>query len=140
MRAVDVALAGAMLAQITLTLAVGVRLGFARARAVREGTVQGNAMLSNDAWPPYARQASNCFSNQFEVPVLFYALVLLALTLTFAGPVYAGLAWVFVVSRAVHALVHVTSNDLRLRAPSYFVGVLIVLIMTVMAAVALFAG
>lgn len=140
MRAVDVALAGALLAQVVLTLAVGVRLGFARARAVREGAVTGDVMLSGDGWPDYARQASNSFSNQFEVPVLFYALALLALTLGFAGPVFAGLACAFVASRAVHATVHVTSNDLRLRAPSYGVGVLIVLVMAVMAMVAVFSA
>jgi hypothetical protein len=140
MRGIDAALAGALIAQIVLTLAVGVRLAVTRARAVRDGAVKGDVMLSGDGWPPPARLASNSFSNQFEIPVLFYALVLMALTLNFAGPVYAGLAWVFVASRAVHAWVHTTSNDLRLRAPSYGVGVLIVVIMAAMAATAVVGG
>lgn len=140
MRAVDALIAGAVLAQIALTFAVGVRLTIVRARAMREGAVKGDVTLSGDGWPPYARQASNSFSNQFEVPVLFYALALMALTLGFAGPVYAGLAWAFVASRAVHAYVHNTSNDIRLRGPSYGVGVLIVLIMAGMAAAAILGG
>ena len=92
-------------------------------------------MLSQDGWPKQARAASNNFSNQFEVPVLFYALGLLALWLKVVGPLVVVCAWVFVLSRIAHALAHCGSNDLRYRAPAYFVGVAAVLVLLVDVAV-----
>lgn len=126
----------AMLAQITTTLAVGVWLGWTRSRAVKARAVKGDVMLSPEGWPKQARAASNNFSNQFEVPVLFYALGLTMLWLKATGPVFAVLAWIFVVSRIAHAIAHCGPNDLRFRAPAYFVGVAAVIVMLVMTAVA----
>jgi len=126
----------AMLAQMTTTLAVGVWLGWTRSRAVKARAVKGDVMLSPEGWPKQARAASNNFSNQFEVPVLFYALGLTMLWLKAAGPVFAALAWVFVASRIAHAIAHCGPNDLRFRAPAYFVGVAAVIVMLVMTAVA----
>ena len=48
-------------------------------------------------------QVGNCFSNQFEVPVLFYVLIALALPLRHADLFIVLMSWVFVVTRFVHA-------------------------------------
>ena len=121
----------AVLAQIVLTLAVGFWLGWTRKVAVAEKKVGPGVMLSPEGWPKQARAASNNFSNQFEVPVLFYALALLALWLKAVGPVLAVAAVVFVVSRVAHAIAHCGPNDLRFRAPAYFVGVVAVIVMLI---------
>lgn len=67
---------------------------------------------------PVERPARN-LSNLFEMPVLYFALVpLLMLT----GEVSAGqiaLAWIFVVLRALHSVVHIGPNAVRLRARLY---------------------
>ncbi len=83
------------------------------------------------------RQVSNAFANQFEVPVLFYVLTALALFTRKADLVFVILAWVFVLSRYVHAFVHVTSNNLKLRFPAFVVGVVVLLIMWVLFAFAI---
>ena len=129
MTAAERALLLAVLLQMATTLVVGVWMGRQRFVAVRDRTVRGNPMLSNEGWPARARQASNNFSNQFEIPVLFYALAILALWLKAAGPVFVGLAWVFALSRIAHAFIHCGSNSLRLRMPAYFVGVVAVIAM-----------
>ena len=123
MATLDRALLLAVLLQMATTLVVGVWLGRQRFVAVRDRTVRGNPMLSTEGWPARARQASNNFSNQFEIPVLFYALAILALWLKAAGPVFVALAWIFAVSRVAHAIVHCGSNRLRPRMAAYFIGV-----------------
>jgi hypothetical protein len=112
----------AMLAQMVLTIVVGLWLGRTRVRAVKAKAVSGDVMLSNAGWPAQAKAASNNFSNQFEVPVLFYALALLALHLHLASLILGVLAWVFVVSRIAHAIAHCSTNQLRYRGPAYLVG------------------
>jgi hypothetical protein len=136
----EVLLVLAVLVQMTTTIVVGFWLGWVRHVAVRDRTITGNVMVSQEGWPERARAASNNFSNQFEVPVIFYALALLALHLKVAGIAFDIVAWVFVVSRIAHAIAHCGPNDLRLRAPAYFVGVTAVIVMLVMVAVAALAA
>ena len=136
----EVLLVLAVLAQIATTIVVGFWLGWVRHVAVRDRAITGNVMVSPEGWPTQARVASNNFSNQFEVPVLFYVLALLALHLKAAGIAFDIAAWVFVVSRIAHAIAHCGPNDLRLRGSSYFVGVAAVIVMLAMVAVAVVAA
>jgi len=140
MTALERALVLALLAQMTTTFVLGLRLAYLRAAAAKAGTIRGDVRLSPEGWPPRERAASNNFSNQFELPVLFYALGLLAPWAKSVGPVLVAGAWVFVASRVVHAVVHCGSNDLRFRRPAYFVGVVALAVMLVDVAAAVVAG
>ncbi len=123
--------------QVALTFAVLIALGAVRGRAVREKSVGREAASDDTVFPPYARQVANNFRNQFELPVLFYVLTALALFTRKADIVFVVLAWVFVLSRIVHAYVHCTSNDIRLRFPAHVVGVVALLVMWVLYALAI---
>ncbi|WP_439575063.1 MAPEG family protein [Phreatobacter sp.] len=132
------ALVWPMLAQVVLAFAVMLVMGYRRRRALYSREVRlKDIALSGEAWPTGARQAANNFSNQFEVPVLFYALVLAAIVTGATGWLTVTLAWAFVASRFAHSFVHVTSNDLRLRAAVFFVGCIILMVLTGRIAVAL---
>lgn len=121
-----------LLAQVALTLAVLFVMGFFRRRALARREVRlGEIALSGDAFPMRARQAANNFSNQFETPVLFYVLVMAAIHVGATGPVMTGLAWAYVASRIAHSFIHIGSNDLRLRAPIFTLGVLVLLLMLI---------
>ena len=85
--------------------------------------------LGQPNWPTRVTQIGNCFSNQFEVPVLFYILIALALPLRHADLFVVLMSWVFVVTRLVHAGIFVTSNNVRLRGLAWFAGVLVLLAM-----------
>src|ERR1700738_2566961 len=80
-------------------------------------------------WPPRATQIGNCYRNQFELPLLFYILIALALPLRHADLVIVLLSWVFVVTRFVHAGIFVTSNDFGRRSLAWLAGVLVLLAM-----------
>ena len=68
-------------------------------------------------------------SDQFEMPLLFYILIALALPLRHADLVIVMLSWVFVVTRFAHAGIFVTSNDLQQRSMAWFAGVLVLFAM-----------
>ncbi len=87
--------------------------------------------LGQSNWPTRSTQIGNCFKNQFELPVLFYVLIALALPIRHADLVIVMLSWVFVVTRFVHAGIFVSSNDLNQRSLAWFAGVLVLLVMWV---------
>lgn len=67
--------------------------------------------------------------DQFELPVLFYLLVAIALPLRRMDLVLVLLSWVFVVARYAHAGVLVTSGDGGRRGPVWLAGALVLLAM-----------
>ena len=102
----------------------------------RQTLVSGETKIKNIAlgqpnWPARATQIGNCYRNQFEIPVLFYVLIALALPIRHADYVIVLLSWVFVVTRLVHAGIFVSSNDLGQRSMAWFAGVLVLLVMWV---------
>jgi hypothetical protein len=83
--------------------------------------------LDEPNWPKQAMQLANCLKNQFEFPMLFYAVVALALPLRQADLLFVLLSWIFVVTRYVHAGIFVTSNNVKQRSFAFFAGVLVLL-------------
>jgi hypothetical protein len=117
---------------VGLTFALLIAMATARRDAlVNKETKIRDIALGEPNWPVRATQIGNCFKNQFELPVLFYALIALALPLRHADLVIVILSWVFVVTRFVHAGVFVTSNDLNRRSLAWFAGVLVLFAMWV---------
>jgi hypothetical protein len=103
--------------------------GARRRTLVARETRIGDIALGQSNWPARVTQIGNCYRNQFELPVLLYVLIALALPLRHADLFIVLMSWVFVVTRFVHAGVFVTSNDLRQRSLAWFAGVLVLFAM-----------
>jgi hypothetical protein len=118
--------------QIALTLLLYIYLAVTKSRAAKLGQVnEERRALHDDAWPDNVLQINNCIRNQFEVPVLFYVLVVVS-WLTGSINVYVHLlAWVFVLTRILHASVHVGSNFVPLRRGIFTAGCVLLMIMTI---------
>ena len=116
-------------AQVVLTFAVASTLAYRRYGAVRDGAIRGKITLREPNWPEHTRKAEYNYQNQFELPVLFYVLMILLLITRKADYVMVMLAWIFVALRIVHAWIHLTSNNIKLRGPIFFVGALVLMIM-----------
>src|ERR1700740_2975318 len=111
---------------VGLAFALLIWMAFARRNAlVSKETRVRDIVLGQQNWPVRATQIGNCFKNQFEIPVLFYILIALALPLRHADLFIVLMSWVFVVTRFVHAGIFVTSNDVRPRSLAWFAGVLV---------------
>ena len=122
--------------QVALTFALLFSLGPKRIAAIKNGEVKlGEVALDQNTWPPALVQIGNALNNQFQLPVLFYVLVILALFLRKADLLFVILSWVFVISRIVHAAVHATSNSMGRRFAAFVVGATVLLIMWVVFAI-----
>jgi len=118
--------------QVLLVVVVGALLAAARARAVRSMDRQrGNPDLAMGRveWPDDATKRANNYRNQFELPMLFYAVVAFALITKGADSLMIILAWLFVLTRIAHAAVHIGPNKVRWRSPAFTLGFLIVAVM-----------
>jgi hypothetical protein len=117
---------------VGLTFALLLSMAGARRNAlVNKETRIKDIALGQQNWPVRATQIGNCFKNQFELPVLFYVLIAIALPIRHADLVIVILSWVFVVTRLIHAGIFVTSNDLNRRSLAWFAGVLVLFVMWV---------
>ena len=127
--------------QVFLMFALLIWMGVRRGADLKGGTVRyGQIALREPNWTPRTLQAAYAFSNQFEIPVLFFVLTILVIITRHADFIFLMLAWVFVATRVLHALVYVTSNDLRLRSSIFGVGVIVLFIMWALFAVQILAG
>ncbi|PRD43004.1 hypothetical protein C5748_12320 [Phyllobacterium phragmitis] len=124
-----------MIAQTGLIFVIYLIGSVRRLQAVKSGAARaGDYKLPFTEPAPSATVIRN-LTNQFELPVLFYVVCLSLYVLNGATLVAVLLAWAFVVSRILHAAVHITSNDLRLRRPLFIVGFVINALMWVWLAV-----
>jgi hypothetical protein len=85
-------------------------------------------------------RASDNFRNLFELPVLFYAGVLLAAQLGVSDILSLALAWAFVGLRAVHSVVHCTYNHVMTRFVAYALATLVLIAFWLRLALALAAA
>jgi hypothetical protein len=115
---------------VVLTFVVGIVMGARRQRALRSGETRWQDIAATkEAWPMESRLASHSFANQFELPVLFYVLTILALITKQADLIFVLLAWIFVIMRVLQAVVHLTSNHVPTRGAFYAVGAVVLMIM-----------
>ena len=116
--------------QVGLTFALLIwMVGLRRQALVSRETKIRDIALGQPNWPERATQVGNCYRNQFELPVLFYILIGLALPLRHADFFIVLMSWVFVVTRFAHAGVFISSNDLGRRSIAWLAGVLVLLAM-----------
>ena len=114
--------------QVALTFVVYGLLAVARARAIsgmERGRGNADLALGRITWPEDALKRAANQRNQFELPVLFYAVVAFALITKGVDYLMLLLAWAFVLTRIVHAAIHVGPNRVRWRSPVFALGLLI---------------
>jgi hypothetical protein len=122
--------------QVALTFVLLFWMGRSRFATLRAKEVKvRDIALGERAWPPRVLQVTNAYHNQFEVPVLFYVLVALALFTKQADLLFVVMSWIFVATRLVHAAVHTTSNWVPRRFMAFLAGVVVLAIMWIIFAV-----
>ena len=115
---------------VGLTFALLLWMAGARRQALVGGETRvRDVALGQPNWPTRATQVGNSFKNQFELPLLFYILIALALPLRHADLFIVLMSWVFVITRFAHAGIFVTSNDMKRRSLAWFAGVLVLFAM-----------
>jgi hypothetical protein len=127
--------------EVALTLCLLLWLAELRRRDFKSGTVRPSQIaLREPNWPVRTQQVAYSFSNQFELPVLFYVLTILEIITRHADLIFVVLAWIFVLMRFAQAYVHTTSNVVLRRGSFYVVGALVLIIMWVIFMVRILLG
>ena len=126
---------------VALTFVLAIWMGYERNRALFSKNVRvKDVALTKENWPEQAKKVSNAYHNQYELPVLFYILVVFAMIARKADLIFVVLSWVFVISRYVHAYIHTTSNRVSRRFFVYLVGLVVLIIMWVYVAIRILFG
>lgn len=102
-----------MFALVVLTFIVGFSTGIVRFISVEKRLVDPRyfKLLAGYTPPDSMVKLARNFSNLLEVPILFYAVCIIALTLGLNDKLMIGLAWAFVVLRIIHTVIHITYNN-----------------------------
>jgi hypothetical protein len=125
-------------ATMFLTLVVWVymyirRISFIIGRKISQQEISVPGTLAQIS-PPNVSNPSDNLKNLFEIPVLFYALVLYLFMTKQVDTVYVNAAWVFVVFRILHSAVHCTFNLVILRFYLYLFSTIAVWFIAIRAA------
>jgi hypothetical protein len=115
--------------QVGLVFALLFMMAGVRTTSLRSREITFKDIALGQNWPARSMQVGNCFNNQFQLPVLFYALIALALPLRQTDLIIVVLSWIFVVTRLIHAGIFITSNNVQQRSLAWFAGVLVLLAM-----------
>jgi hypothetical protein len=126
--------------EVILTFALLFWLAPLRARDFRSGLREEDIALREPNWSKPSLQVQYSFSNQFELPVLFYVLTILAYVTHHAGTLFVVLAWVFVIFRLFQAYVHVTNNKVRLRGIFFAISAIALAIMWIVFIIQILTG
>lgn len=130
-----------MIAHVVLIMIVYLELGRRRYLAGKAGQIRYSdyRVVGAKAEPESCGKAARNIVNNFELPMLFH-IVAMALFLTnLASLPQLVLAWLFVISRYLHSLVHLTGNNVKHRAAWFFLGFFVLAAMWVLFALSLSA-
>jgi hypothetical protein len=110
-------------ATILLTLTVWIylyvrRLSFISGLKINQQELAAPGLLEKLS-PSSVINPSDNFQNLFEIPVLFYAIVLYLFMTKQVDALYVNAAWIFFIFRALHSAIHCTFNIITLRFAFY---------------------
>lgn len=111
-----------MLGQVLLTFCLYVMLFRERVKFAKsqKGNVDlKNIALGQQTWPEQVVQHEAALKNQFEAPVLFFAVCILAIATNLISVIFAGMAVLFLVFRIWHAKIHIGHNELGPRIKAF---------------------
>ena len=124
------AIFGPFFATIFLTLVVWIYMYVRRIRFLTSNKITPAEMAVPGALarlsPPEISNPSDNLKNLFEIPVLFYALVLYLFVTQRVDGTYVTAAWIFVVFRVLHSAIHCTINIVLVRFYLYLISTLAV--------------
>lgn len=115
-----------LLAHIGLTFFLYAWLTFARAQAVKSGETEYSCFVLGRDEPLHVARITRNLSNQFELPVIFYALVVLLIALARVTWIDVAAAWLFVAGRVIHTLVQTLTDNVKLRGQVFMINFLAV--------------
>lgn len=119
-----------LLAMVALTFIVMLRMYLARVAEFKAKQIDPDSVKTRRAFREKLTDSAHIadnFSNLFEMPVLFYAALLLAMILLVSDYLLVALAWTYVALRVVHSAIHTTYNRVMHRFQAFAASALVLL-------------
>lgn len=113
-----------LLAHIGLVVVLYAWLTVARTLAVRSGEIEYGCFVLGREEPLHIARITRNLANQFELPAIFYALVVLLIVLGRVTWFDVAAAWVFVAGRVIHTLVQTLTDNVPLRGQVFVINFL----------------
>lgn len=117
-----------MLAHVLLVYIVYMVMLKRRYLAVKSGEAKISQYKIRSTEPASSVTVANNLINQFELPVLFHALCLALFVTNGVNYLTLVLMWLFILTRYVHAWVHLNRNHVLHRSRVFFLGAGILLL------------
>jgi hypothetical protein len=116
---------------VILTFFMIAATGITRLVSVRRRQVHPRyyILMSGDTPPDYVQKIGRNMANLLEVPVLFYLLALLVILFEVNNRLLVDLAWLYVVLRLVHSIIHISYNNVPHRLIVFVLSVVTLMIM-----------
>ena len=129
-----------MLAHIGWVFMLYAWLTYARTRAVKRGEIDYSCFVLGRDEPLEVARITRNLANQFELPLIFYALVVLLAALGKVTVADVVAAWVFVAGRVLHTLVQTLIDNVPLRGQVFTINFLAVAALAAHVALLAFEG
>ena len=116
---------------VILTFFMIAATGITRLISVRRRQVHPRyyVLMSGDTLPDYVQKVGRNMANLLEVPVLFYLLAVLVILFEISSQLLVDLAWLYVVLRLVHSIIHISYNNVPHRLIVFVLSVVTLMIM-----------
>ena len=123
-----------MFAMVLLTFIVSILSLKARLSSVRSKQIKpAYFLLMNEKVageiPERVRVTTRAVNNMYELPVLFYLGAVMAVALELESTLTIITAWIFILSRYIHAWIHLTYNNIIHRMRIFSLGFITVLVL-----------
>ena len=122
-----------MAAMVLLVVLVGLVAVKARFGSVKRGDVSPKyfRLMEGENIPDVITKSTRNFNNQFELPVLFYVVCTLYISLGVDSTIGVYSAWAFVLFRYLHAYIHLSYNYTIHRMLAFWAGFISVIVLWV---------
>lgn len=123
--------------QAAITLFLYIPMSARRIASVKSGTAKASDYRLVAKEPDDVRQMTRAIANQYETPILFYAVVVSSYVTQNSGTLMLALAWAYVALKCAHVYIQTTSNRLSYRRPIFTAAFVVLIIMWVVFALGL---
>ena len=116
---------------VMLTFLMMAATGITRLISVRRRQVHPRyyVLMSGDTPPDYVQKVGRNMANLLEVPMLFYLLAVLVILFEINNQLLIDLAWLYVLLRVLHSIIHISYNNVPHRFIVFVLSVVTLMIM-----------
>ena len=101
-------------------------------KAYKSGAVESKYFKTYNGKAPYYLETSRqTLKNQFELPIIFYFLIILLYMNETITIYQLALSWAFSISRYLHCYIRLTSNYIPYRAKIFTFGYIVLIILSI---------